>query len=89
MRTVKMNLVRSLVLAGFGVTLIGSGVGCATTGGETAAMTPGEAEQVVSEECVGVPTKERELPGTEVMRWAIMPPVQLSATARVAWRRPR
>ena len=24
-------------------------------------MTPGEAEQVVSEECVGVPTKEREL----------------------------
>ena len=33
--------------------------------------------------------KRTRRPGTEVMRCAIMPPVQLSATARVAWRRPR
>lgn len=60
MRTVRMSLVRSVMVVGFGAALASAGGGCATTGGGSAAMTPAEAEQVASEECVGVPAQERE-----------------------------
>jgi hypothetical protein len=60
MRNGQMKVVRSLVMVGFGAALSSAGVGCATAGAGSAVMTPAEAEQVASEECVGVPAKERE-----------------------------
>lgn len=60
MRNVQMKLVRSLVMVGVGAALVSTGGGCATMGTSATAMTPAEAEQVASEECVGVPAKERE-----------------------------
>lgn len=56
----RATLIRALVMVGFGAVLASTGFGCAMTEGSPAVMTPAEAEQVASEECVGVPATERD-----------------------------